>query len=525
MATAQASSAAIEQLKRDLADRNWRLSNLYYITDRDGNKVKFTPNWGQQRLMEEWHYRNIILKSRQIGFSTFIQLVMLDVILFNSNIRCGTIAQDRDTAKAIFADKIRFPYDNLPDALKAQRPPEGADSAFELKLNNNSSIRVGTSMRGGTLQYLHVSEFGKICARYPDKAREVITGSLNTVKAGQFVFIESTAEGQDGQFYKMTERARAQQRMESQLSQIDYKFHFFGWYEDPGNWIDPAGVPITEEAEKYFALIEREHGVTLNAGQKAWWTITKETQQDDMGREFPASPDEAFAAAVDGSYYGKHMAAVEKRGGVGSYKAVPGYPVSTFHDIGVGDYHSIWFAQFLPGEIRHLHYYQNCGEGMPFYADYCDEQYRKNGWVRNEDCTDWFPHDGKVKEWGTGKTRLEQSIQKGFHPRIPRALSLGDGINAVRACLQFSTFDQEGCSEGIKQLKNYKKKWNDQTAAWMNEPLHNEASHGADAERTLACAHREVVVPAVDSEEAARKLNIEAQQKRMKAAAKRNKRA
>lgn len=519
MATAQASSEAIEQLKRNLADRNWRLCNLYWIIDRDGNRVRFSPNWAQQRLMENWHYRNIILKSRQIGFSTFIQLIMLDVCLFNSNMRCGTIAQDRDTAKAIFADKIKYPYDNLPEALLAQRPTE-ADSAFELKLNNNSSIRVGTSMRGSTLQYLHISEFGKICARFPDKAKEVVTGSLNTVKPGQFVFIESTAEGQDGQFYKMTEKSRAQERMGISLSTIDYKFHFYGWWQDPNCWIDPTGIPITEEARKHFEQLENEHGVTLDAGQKAWWTVTKETQEDDMNREYPGYPDEAFAAAVDGSYYGRHMAAVEKRGGIGKFEADPNYPVQTFHDIGVHDYHSIWFAQFLPGEIRHLHYYQNCGEGMPHYAEYCEEQYEKHGWLRNEDGYDWLPHDGKVKEWGTGKTRTEQAIEKNMRPRIPTALSLADGRNAVRAILKFSTFDQEGCAEGIAHLKNYKKKWNPTTGAWMNEHLHNEASHGADAERTLACAHREVYAPAVDPEEEERQKIIKAQQERVKAAQK-----
>lgn len=526
MATARASSEVIEKLKRDLADRNWRLCNLYWITDRDGNKIKFQPNWAQQRLMEEWHHRNIILKSRQIGFTTFIQLLFLDLVLFNSNIRCGTIAQDRDTAKAIFQDKIKQPFDWLPEGLKAQRFSI-RDSANELALNNNSVIRVGTSLRGGTNQYLHISEFGKVCAKYPDKAKEIVTGSLNTVKAGQYVFIESTAEGQDGYFYKMTERARAQKRMGSPLTSIDYKFHFYGWHEDPACWIEPAGVEITEEAEKYFDLIEREHGIVLNDGQKAWWTVTKETQQDDMSREYPAHPDEAFAAAVDGSYYGKLMAKAEKEGRIGDFKAHPAYPVHTFHDIAVSlsDYHSIWFAQFLPpsekmpkGEVRHLHFYQNCGEGMPFYADYCAEQYEKHGWKRDQDTYDWLPHDGRVKEWGTGKTRIEQSIKKGMHPRIPTAMSKADGINAVRDILTMSTFDASGCSEGIKVLKNYKKQWNDRTGAWMSEPLHNEASHGADAERTLACAHRDVQPTMDDSEDRRRQENIRAQQARVKAA-------
>ena len=83
------------------------------------------------------------------------------------------------------------------------------DSVDPLTFGNNSSVRVSTSMRSGTLQYLHVSEFGKICAQAPEKAREIVTGALNTVEAGQFVVIESTAEGQEGAFYEMAQHARA----------------------------------------------------------------------------------------------------------------------------------------------------------------------------------------------------------------------------------------------------------------------------------------------------------------------------
>ena len=77
-------------------------------------------------------------------------------------------------------------------------------------LSNNSSIRVGTSLRSGTLQYLHISEYGKLCAQFPEKAREVRTGALNTVQAGQVVFIESTAEGQEGHFFDLCEARESQ---------------------------------------------------------------------------------------------------------------------------------------------------------------------------------------------------------------------------------------------------------------------------------------------------------------------------
>ena len=171
------SRTAVEQF----SDWRWRLNNLYFITDESGAKIQFRMNWAQEQLFEEMHYLNLVLKARQLGFTTFIQLFMLDACIFNSNIRAGVIAHKMDAAEAIFRDKIKFPYDNLPSALRAAVPIV-KDNTTTLELSNNSLISVGTSMRSGTLQYLHVSEFGKVCAKYPDKAREIVTGALNRKK-------------------------------------------------------------------------------------------------------------------------------------------------------------------------------------------------------------------------------------------------------------------------------------------------------------------------------------------------------
>jgi hypothetical protein len=181
------------------SDPWWRLNNLYVITDKSGRRVRFAMNTAQQTLFKDMHNQNVILKARQRGFTTFIQLVMLDACVFNSDIRAGTTAHTLPDAQVIFRDKIRFPYDNLPDGLKNALPAQN-DNACELLLGNNSSIRVGVSLRSGTLQVLHISEYGKICAKFPEKAREVRSGALNTVDKNALVFIESTAEGQDGHF-------------------------------------------------------------------------------------------------------------------------------------------------------------------------------------------------------------------------------------------------------------------------------------------------------------------------------------
>jgi hypothetical protein len=199
-------------LLNQFSDWRWRLNNLYWIVDKEGNRVKFELNWAQANLFDHMHFMNVVLKARQLGFTTFIQIFMLDACIFNANIRAGTIAHRLDDAKTIFRDKVKYPYDNLPDGLK-NRICKVSDSADELLLSNNSSIRVGTSLRSGTLQYLHVSEYGKLCAQFPDKAREVRTGALNTVQSGQVVFIESTAEGQEGHFFDLCENARSKARL------------------------------------------------------------------------------------------------------------------------------------------------------------------------------------------------------------------------------------------------------------------------------------------------------------------------
>jgi hypothetical protein len=96
------------------ADPMWRLANLYYIKDVNGQKQKFYPNWAQEDFLLSMWYLNLVLKSRQLGFTTVIDLFMLDAVLFNSHVNARVIADSDAKAKEIFDDKIRFAYDNLP---------------------------------------------------------------------------------------------------------------------------------------------------------------------------------------------------------------------------------------------------------------------------------------------------------------------------------------------------------------------------------------------------------------------------
>lgn len=215
-----------------LLDKNWRISNLYWIKDKEGKRIKFAPNWAQKILLNDPHPCKIILKARQLGITTFFAINFLDEVLFTSNIHAGIIAHTLDDSQNIFADKLKFAFDNLDPRVRALFRTTG-DSAKELSFTNGSVIRVGTSLRSSTIQRLHISEFGKICCKNPEKAREIVTGSLNTVQAGQQIIIESTAEGREGYFFDMWEKAVNQEKSGHPFGLLDFKPFFFPWWKEP----------------------------------------------------------------------------------------------------------------------------------------------------------------------------------------------------------------------------------------------------------------------------------------------------
>ena len=132
--------------KTDLADPWWRLNNLYYIKDKKGKRILFKPNWAQEIMYRNMWYLSIILKARQLGMTTFIQLFMLDRCLFNDNQNAGIVAHNKEDAQAFFADKIKFAYDNLPADLRQQRKAT-SDTSQSLRFSNGSMIRVGNFPR------------------------------------------------------------------------------------------------------------------------------------------------------------------------------------------------------------------------------------------------------------------------------------------------------------------------------------------------------------------------------------------
>lgn len=478
-----------DYLHRMMNDRMWRLSHIYYITDKAGKKVLFQPNPAQEKLLEDMWYLNVILKARRLGFSTQIDIFILDACLWNKDVQAGIIAHHRDDAAKIFESKVKYPYENLHPELK-RLVVARTDRSGEMSFSNGSAIRVSTSFRSGTLQMLHVSEYGKISAKYPDKAIEIKTGAFEAVHRGQMIFVESTAEGREGEFHGLVQAARKLETTKRELDPLDWKFHFFPWWQDAENVADPESVVMTSEFIKYFVDLELR-GIKLSKKQKAWYIKKKETLTDNMTREHPSYPDEAFEASVEGAYYGRMLMKMRQEGRICNVPYLPDYPVYTFWDIGVGDPMAVWFYQKVLGQGRLFDYYEDSGEGLAFYA----KMLAKKGYVYS---TFYFPHDMRQRQLGvTGAKPLKDvASQLGMTPQtiVPRPKDpeeLADQIEATRNFIATCYIDEQRCDRGILALENYRKEWDEKLATFKNKPLHNWAGHGADALRTGATGFKE----------------------------------
>jgi hypothetical protein len=489
------------QLKEKLSDPWWRLTSgsLYKIMIKgddgeDSLVLPFIPNDHQLELLNELHTRNIILKARQLGFTTAVCIYFLDCALFRGNVRAGVQAQAEDVAKTIFRDKIKFAYDNLPELLRNAMPLQRDSQSELLFAHNNSSVRVGTSMRSGTLQYLLVSEFGKIGAKFPDRANEVVTGSIPAVPSNGVVVIESTAEGQDGEFFKMCQRAMKLGLEGKKLGKKDFKFHFFPWWRERKYRLNPEGVVITQKDNEYFDKVEVTMSCSIDLEQRAWWISTRDSEfsgeEEKMWQEYPSTPNEAFQKSTEGCYYTTQLVTARKQGRITSVPYRPGYPVNTFWDIGSGDGTAIWFHQRIGQNDNFIKFIEGWGEPYSYFVS----EMQKTGFVWGRH---FLPHDGNHVRQGMNQNLSPEAMLRKLGLTnieiVPRVEDISHGIQAVRDSFSTCWFDEAECKEGIVHLESYKKQWSNTGQRFIDIPKHDEHSEAADAFRQFGQGYKDAV--------------------------------
>jgi len=484
----------------EFADPMWRLSNLYHLVDEDGQDFAFRPNEEQLDFTRNIWSRNNILKARQLGFTSLCSLLALDQSMFNNNHTSVQIAHTLDDAGKIFRNKVQYAYEHMPPGLRERVPLRQQAAGKELLFRNGSSVAVTTSARGGTTQFLHVSELGKIARRYPEKAKEILTGSFESVPVTGIIVVESTAEGNAGAYHDLTMQALEASRDKRRLSALDFRLHFYPWYKKAAYRLDPNLVAMTHEDTAYFDRVERVLGVRLDPAQRAWYVIKRRTAGREMLREYPATPEEAFARTLEGSIYADQMTVLRRLDRIGSVPIRDDVPVNTFWDLGssAGNATAIWLHQRVGAADRFIGYMGDTGKGLRHWWTKLLEFQAQHGFTR------WgvhhLPHDGKANLQGaelTNRVEILESLgqetaddRKGFSPGevvgVKRTSDLTLAIETTQNRMVDVYIDEERCREGVRGLDNYQFEWDEARGQFNRAPLHNWASNPADAFRQWA---------------------------------------
>lgn len=193
----------------------------------------------------------------------------------------------------------------------------------------------------------------------------------------------------------------------------------------------------------------------------------------------------SFEAAVVGAYYGKEITQAEADNRIGRVPHEKAADVFASWDLGIADSMAIWIGQIVGREWHWIAYYENSNQALDHYVD----------WIKSlpyKVHRHYLPHDGEARELQTGKSRQEFLQERGFDVTIVPRGEVMDGIDAARLRFNRMWFDAEKCARGIDCLRMYRSEFDAKNKVLRSRPLHDWASHGADAFRCGVMGAEEV---------------------------------
>jgi hypothetical protein len=401
------------------------------------------------------------------------------------------MAQGTDEASTLL-ERVKFLWETLnPDVKRFLKVRLTKDNTKEVAFSNNSTIFIRVSFRSATLQRLHISEFGKIANSNPQRAKETKTGTLQALAVGNTGVIESTAEGRNE--FKTMWDAAVLTHASGQMTAKDFYPVFLSWVTDP-DCVQPVYQTPDTEALEYFAHLEKQ-GITLTVEQRNFWITQRRELGGDLYQEYPATPEEAFLASRDGTYYSRLFNEMcVRKGHVRAGLYDPNLPVDIYFDLGVDDYAVMGFVQWYRGEYRLVREYWNNGYGIEHYIDEAIDS-----GLEIRDVV--LPHDANARTFATSGAKRAKNVKDiaaeyikdnklTWGIRVLPKGSVADGIAAVRRIIPVLYIDTS-CTYIIDCLNNYTKEWDEKLGVWKKTPLHDEYSHGADMLRQVAVGVRE----------------------------------
>lgn len=235
-----------------------------------------------------------------------------------------------------------------------------------------------------------------------------------------------------------------------------------------------------EESPEWFSMVLKasQSGLLLQSELDA---ARAEMTPEQYAQEFECS----FDAAIQGAYYAALVADAEEQGRVLDFNVDPSLPIHTAWDLGIGDSTAIWVFQAAPDGMRLVDHIEDHGKPLPFYAAELAARGYRGG-------VDYVPHDARVRELGTGRTRLETLAGLGRNPQLLPIHLVDDGINAVRQLFP-RMWIAKRCG-GIEALRQYRTEYDEKAKVFKKTPRHDWTSHTADALRYAAMGYRDLAM-------------------------------
>lgn len=273
-----------ERTKELLSSKWWRMNNLYKIVSKRRELITMRFNEEQTKLYAAYALkkqkgkllRELQLKNRQIGMTTYHAIWMLDSCIFSKWQNCGIIAHEQEALEKIFRI-VKTAWENMPELLK---PKASLENVRELHFTQtNSTIFITLKARSGTLSHLHISEYAKI-----RDIEELKAGSFQAAGAGD-ITIEFTGQGLNHAYEDWNDESQT------------WTKHFFPWMEHE-EYQTPEEYNGKNELEEYLDKLK------VSKEQKNWYCFKLDELKDQnlMRQEYPSTPEEAFITSSRGVF-------------------------------------------------------------------------------------------------------------------------------------------------------------------------------------------------------------------------------
>lgn len=475
-----------DDLAKNLADPLWRLQNLYSVKEAGtGRVVPFVPRPEQMQVFraiyEDKSKRIVILKARRLGMSTAIDIAAMDAALFNAGFQVSIVDQTQDDASKKLNNIVKIAYNSPKLAAIRDRAHvhRDNDSSFELSTaldDTASSIHAGKNARGGTNQWLHVSEWGPIQAEDPRRSEEILTGALPSAEHGTVIVETTWKGGRGGHLWEIVKGAMETPNPTSR----DWRLFFFPWFNDTSYAEEGDIRSIDPEIAKYLREKEAELGIRFSDRQKVWYARRRKELGMFIWREFPTTIEECFRAPIEGAIYADLIDQLRAKGAIQTSQIDRSALVHTFWDLGSPINTVTWYIQLVGTEIRIVDV--DCN--LDHTATERVAHILSKGYLLG--CH-YLPHDAASTPTSGRSVQQELELAGLKNCRvIPRTNDVWIGINRLRQLMPRMTFRLPACEKGLDSLTNYHTRRETSGGLAQDFPVHDWSSHASDALRMFA---------------------------------------